>query len=81
MSNDTPHVSVNLRQTTKPETTTPTLYEKYVDSSTSHRIYYVCKACETAPTVYRPYPRGLENQPFADVMTKAALSTQLFYRP
>ena len=33
--------------------------------------------CETGPTVYSPYPRRLEG-PFADVITKAALSIQLF---
>ena len=32
----------------------------------------------TGPTVYSSYPRRLE--PFADVITKAALSTQLFLR-
>ena len=37
------------------------------------------KSYETGPTVYRPYPRRLE--PFADVITKAALSNQLFKDP
>ena len=35
--------------------------------------------CETGPAVYRPYPTRLERlEPFADLITKAALSTQLF---
>ena len=33
--------------------------------------------CETGPTVYSAYPRRLES-PFADEITKAALSPQLF---
>ena len=58
---------VNLGQTTTPGTTLPTLYEQCVGSLTyltSHRIYYVCRACETGPTVYRPYPRRLESLGF-----------------
>ena len=39
------------------------------------------RACETGPMVYRPYLRRLESQPFADVITKAALSPQLFKDP
>ena len=35
--------------------------------------------CETGPTVYSPYPRRLESvYPFADEITKATLSPQLF---
>ena len=34
--------------------------------------------CETGSTVYSPYPRRLEVQPFADEVTKAAISTSLF---
>ena len=36
------------------------------------------KDCETRLTVYRPYPRRLEVLSFADVITKTALSPQLF---
>ena len=57
MSNDVPHVSVNLRWTTTSGTTSPTLCEQCVGSLTSHRIYYMCKPCEMGPTVYRPNPR------------------------
>ena len=32
-------------------------------------------------TVFHPYPRGLEKKPFAEVITKAALSSQLFKDP
>ena len=38
----------------------PLLFTKCVGSLTSHRIY-ICKGCETGPTVYRPYPRRLES--------------------
>ena len=41
--------------------TCPTLYEECVGSLTSHRFITCAKACETGPTVYRPYPRRLEN--------------------
>ena len=36
--------------------------------------------CETGPMVYSPYPRILESLavPFADEITKAVLSPQLF---
>ena len=42
--------------------TSPTLYEQCVamGSLMSHRIY-ICKGCETGPTVYRPYRRRLES--------------------
>ena len=39
MSDDTPCVSVNLRQTTTPGTTSASLGEQCVGSLTSHRIY------------------------------------------
>ena len=39
------------------------LYEGCVGSLTSHRFFITCaRACETGPTVYRPYPRRLESQ-------------------
>ena len=41
-----------------------------------------CKCCETGPRDFRPYPRVLQKvQPFADVITKAVLSSQLFKDP
>ena len=42
-------------------TTCPTLYEECVGSLTSHRFITCARACETGPTVYRPYPRRLES--------------------
>ena len=39
----------------------PTLYEECVDSLTSHRFITCARACQTGPTVYRPYPRRLES--------------------
>ena len=41
------------------------------------QIYYMARACETGPTVYRPYPRRLESQTVCRCYTKAALSPQL----
>ena len=41
----------------------------------------LCEVCETGPPVYRPYPRRLESLIIADVITKTALSPQLFLRP
>ena len=49
--------------------TCSTLYEECLGSLTSHRFITCARACETGPTVYRPYPR------------KAALSPQLFKDP
>lgn len=28
---------------------------------TSHRVYCMCKGCETGLKIYRPYPRRLES--------------------
>ena len=57
-----PYMSVKVRQTTTPGTTCPTLYEECVGSLTSHRFVTRARACETGPTVYRPYPTRLESQ-------------------
>ena len=77
-----PYMSVKVRQTTTPGTTCPNLFEKCVDSLTPHKFITCARACDTRPTVYRPYPRRLRSQTvFADVITKAALSLQLFKEP
>ena len=76
-----PYMSVKVRQTTTPGTTCPTLYEECVGSLTSHRFITCARACETGPTVYRPYPRRLESQTVCRCYTKAALSPQLFKDP
>ena len=55
-------------------------YEECVGSLKSNRIY-ICKGCETGPTVYRPYPRRLESLTVCRCLTKAALSPQLFKDP
>ena len=36
------------------------------------------QACEIGPTAYCPYRRRLKVEPFADIVTKAALSPSLF---
>ena len=41
-------------------TMSPTLYEQCVGSLKSQRIYYMCKDCETGPTVYLPHPSRLK---------------------
>ena len=41
---------------------------------------WTLKGCETGRPAYRPYPRRLD-RPFADVITKAAPSPQLFKDP
>ena len=58
----------------------PSLYEQCVGSLTSLKIY-LCKICETGPTVYRPHPRGLDSLTTCSVITKAAHSLQLFIDP
>ena len=72
--------SPHERQTTTAGTTSPTLYEQCVDSLTSHKIY-ICKGCETGPTVFRSYPRRLERITVCRCLYKAALSPQLFKDP
>ena len=72
--------SPHERQTTTAGTTSPTLYERCVDSLTSHKIY-ICKGCETGPTVFRSYPRRLESITVYRYLYKAALSPQLFKDP
>ena len=52
-----PYMSMKVSQTTIPGTTCPTLYEECVGALTSHRFITCARACETGPTVYRPYPR------------------------
>ena len=52
MSNDAPNVSVKLRETTTLGIKSSTLNETCVGSLTSHRIYYICKDCETGPAVF-----------------------------
>ena len=56
-----PYMSVRMKQTTTPGTTCPTLYEECVGSLKSHRFITCARACETGPTVYRPYPRRPES--------------------
>ena len=48
----------------------------------SHRFFFItcARACETGPTVYRPYPRRLESQTVCRCYYKA-LSPQLFKDP
>ena len=64
-----------------PPSTSPTLFEQWCG------FFYVpqepdkWKCCETGPKVFRTYPRSLERIPFADVITKAVLSSQLFKDP
>ena len=41
-------------------------------------LSFPMKMQETGPTVYSPYPRRLECLAFADIITKAAHSPQLF---
>ena len=66
--------------------TSPTPFKQWVCGGglfTSHKIEPgKWKCCEKGPTVFLPYLRKLEKvQPFADVITKAALSSQLFKDP
>ena len=50
-------------------------------SLTFHRFNTCARACQTGPTVYRPYPRRPESQTVYRSYTKAALSPQLFKDP
>ena len=52
-----------------------------VGSLTSHRFITCARACQTVPTVYRPYPRRPESQTVCSCYTKAALSPQFFKDP
>ena len=55
------NVGWNLRQTTRPGTTCPTLYDKCLGSLTSSANHVTLKMQETGPTVYSPYPRWLQS--------------------
>ena len=69
---------VKVRQTTTPGGYVPsTVYEECVGFLTFHRFFITCaKACETGPV-----REDQKVKPFADVITKAALSPQLFKDP
>lgn len=43
-----------------------------------HSILSTLTDCQTGPMLWHPYLRRLEVQPFADAITKASLSPQLF---
>ena len=51
---------VKQGQSTTPGTTCPTLFHKCAGTLTSHANHATLKMQETGPTVYSPYPRGLE---------------------
>ena len=73
-----PYMSVKVRQTTTPGTTCPTLYEECVGSLTSHRFITCVRACERGLRLIVLIREDQNVQPFANVVTKAALSSQLF---
>ena len=54
--------------------------EQCVGSLTSHKVI-MNKGCETGPMIYHPYPRRLDSLTIADIITKTALSPQLFKDP
>ena len=58
MSNDAP---VHECESEKDHVHYKECYEECMGSLTSHRFITCARACETGPTVYRPYPRRLEN--------------------
>ena len=76
-----PYMSVKVRQTTTPGTTCPTLYEECVGSLTSQRFITCGGACETGPTVIVLIREDQKVKLFAEVITKEALSPQLFKDP
>ena len=90
MSNDGPmHVCES-----EITTTCPTLYEECVGSLTSHRFLLhvhnlealgtrltCARACETGPTVYRPYPRGLKSQTVCRCYYKGRTFSLVIQRP
>ena len=58
------HQPMRQGQTTTPGTTYPTVFDKCVGSLTSPANHVTLKMQETGPTVYSPYPRGLERLTF-----------------
>ena len=68
------NVSNQIDLDTGNATPRPTLFEQCQGFFNVPQIIIRNECCETGPTVYRPYP-------FADVITKAALSPQLFKDP
>ena len=61
----------------------PILFSKSIVGSFTSNKKDQWKCCEMGPTVFRPYPRSLvfAMTSFADVIAKAALSSQLFKDP
>ena len=67
------------RQATTPGTTCPTLCDKCAGSFTSHRIMNIEGLWDGTSGLSSLSEKTREsNQPFADVITQAALSPQLF---
>ena len=77
-----PYMSVKVRQTTTQGTTCPTFYQECVGSLTFHRFFITCaRACETGLRFIDLIREDQKVKLFADVITKAALSPQLFKDP
>ena len=67
---------------TPPGSTSPALFEQCIGFFCVAQEPDKRKCCETGLTVFRPHPRKLESlTAFADVITKAALSSQLLKDP
>ena len=77
-----PYMSVEVRYTTTSGTRCPTLYEESVGSLTSHRfLLYVQGLVRRGLRFIVLIREDQKVKPFADVITKAALSPQLFKDP
>ena len=59
----------------------PTLFDKWVGSLTSHTIWLLTRAMRRDLWFTLLIQEDLKVQPFADVITKATLSPQLLLRP
>ena len=77
-----PYMRMKVRYTTTSGTRCPTLYEESVGSLTSHRfLLYVQGLVRRGLRFIVLIREDQKVKPFADVITKAALSPQLFKDP
>ena len=75
------NVRCNLRQTTTPGTTRPTLFDKCVGSLTSPANHVTLKMQETGRTVYRPYPGGVKCLTICRYNYKGSTVSSVILRP
>ena len=75
------HQPMKQGQTTTPETTYPTLFDKCVCSLTSPANHLTLKMHEIGPMVYSPYPRRLKSLTIFRYNYKGSAFSSVILRP